>query len=717
MFRDRHFHRTGRWHRVSNLPSADTTAPTITVGPSVGSITDTGAVVTWTTDEAATGVVGYGLTAPGSAGAITVVDTLTLTGATEYVTIPTSSVTFTIGDLVLIAMTKRRLYDDFSVVSPTSGWQWLYNSRYGTGNDQTAGVAVKIISGSEPTNWQFQRGAELVSDWSAVVIVLRDTDGVEATATLVEGLDDFTPDAPDITTLTDNAVVLTGHHSSTLYTDYTATATVGVPSGFTLVGKASTTGAWTALARKTEATAGAKVYGSWTNTPDDGASEYQTWTIAVAPAVAVSSDGRAADYDNQSAYAGSYTTAHTATLSGLAADSTYHYVVESSDAAGNYVTSSDDTFATTAGSTGDPGGYPTTQAAKTFVDWTSASLTEPTLTAWTADPNFDASIRRISDSARALYPKKTAWNADDSVLILDRGGPVMLDGQTYESLGSVTWGSYDVWDGEDPELAWRTRSNENVLYRSYPLQGIITPHRTFSGYSFVHATAEGRPSVDGRYHFLAIGAPSSITGALMYDAVADTIRGSMTLPGDVDHVTTSPSGTYGIVRFATFGTAWGQGNWVVSQTCQPIRNINDGNHGDVARDANLNDVFVGWDGSAYASWRLDTGAKTTILAPLMGGHISGVAFRRPGWVYISNHYANFGVAGWDQILACNLDGSGEVQVFCNARTVQTSSQYQYELSTHAVPSTDGKQVTWGGGWERWTTGNSTAHGYVAKVLP
>lgn len=59
MFRDRHFHRTGRWH-TAGAGATDTTAPTISgVIETPGSTT---ATISWNLDEPATGYIEYGTT-------------------------------------------------------------------------------------------------------------------------------------------------------------------------------------------------------------------------------------------------------------------------------------------------------------------------------------------------------------------------------------------------------------------------------------------------------------------------------------------------------------------------------------------------------------------------------------------------------------------------------------------------------------------------------
>lgn len=350
--------------------------------------------------------------------------------------------------------------------------------------------------------------------------------------------------------------------------------------------------------------------------------------------------------------------------------------------------------------------YPASDTGKTYVPW-GGSLTEPDLGAYVDDPNFEGRIYRVHDTGRAIYPRKPAWNADGTRLVLLNSSKDILDGSTYAVLDNDDNLSVNfVWSATDPDYGFLTRSGG--LYSLAP-GGAYTLIRSVSGY---HLSAEGRQSIDDRYIALQ---KDDDRGALFYDITADSILGTVAFSSDVDWVTTAPSGDYMLVRFVAGGTSSEQGTWLYAQDGSAIRNINSGQHGDVARDGLGRDIYVGFDGGNYRAYRLDETSYIDILGDQISGHISGCMFARLGWVLISNHYQSDGEPGWDQIIAVKTDGSQTVKPFCHARTIQTNTQYTYALSTHAVPSPDGLKATWGGGWERWTTDEDTPHGYVVEV--
>jgi hypothetical protein len=84
---------------------------------------------------------------------------------------------------------------------------------------------------------------------------------------------------------------------------------------------------------------------------------------------------------------------------------------------------------------------------------------------------------------------------------------------------------------------------------------------------------------------------------------------------------------------------------------------------------------------------------------------------------VSNHvhYGNTTTPGYDQLAAIKTDGSGTMQVWAHARTIQDNSAggYEYAASTHAVPNRDGTKIMWGG---RWNSSGSV-YSYVVAMEP
>ncbi len=134
------------------------------------------------------------------------------------------------------------------------------------------------------------------------------------------------------------------------------------------------------------------------------------------------------------------------------------------------------------------------------------------------DPDFGTTVIRITgdegdaipnisgdwgDVTRHHYFKDPAWNADQTLLMLDRNGsgpgPLFLDGNTYEPLFSRSCpGSEDRWHPVDPDL--RIYMGSNIIGTWNVMTDEDTVLHTFSGYSdFRFGPGEGFVSNDGRY--------------------------------------------------------------------------------------------------------------------------------------------------------------------------------------------------------------------------
>src|SRR5690606_1559854 len=76
--------------------------------------------------------------------------------------------------------------------------------------------------------------------------------------------------------------------------------------------------------------------------------------------------------------------------------------------------------------------------------------------------SFDAlgtKVMRITDSSlgsgrifRHAYAMRQPWNADGSRLLLVRSPTNLLDGRTYEPIGSLSLPSDAVWSNKDPDV-------------------------------------------------------------------------------------------------------------------------------------------------------------------------------------------------------------------------------------------------------------------------
>lgn len=164
--------------------------------------------------------------------------------------------------------------------------------------------------------------------------------------------------------------------------------------------------------------------------------------------------------------------------------------------------------------------------------------------------------------------------------------------------------------------------------------------------------SEGSPSADGRYWaFLVDDDRWQGVGLFTYDLTHDRIVATYDLAGHgkprPDHLSMSPSGRHVVV-------SWNDGPTAFTRELTGPRLLQrSGEHSDIAVTAEGDDAYVAVDyksndGSVFMV-NLRTGQRTDLFPTYVAGtatalHISGKAYRRPGWALVST-YADYGKAG------------------------------------------------------------------------
>lgn len=174
-----------------------------------------------------------------------------------------------------------------------SGWTTLSFQQNSGGNDRSGDVQRKVIvtASGEPASYTWTTTGDTDTQNTVVVLIQTRTGDTgtpeDATTTVLDGSNDFTPDAPDITTVTGGSLVITVHGAAYGAAESTAGDAAGAPSGYTLQRGIfqSDAGAHRpvllAVATLETTTPGAQTPGVWTHTPDEATREYLTWTVAV----------------------------------------------------------------------------------------------------------------------------------------------------------------------------------------------------------------------------------------------------------------------------------------------------------------------------------------------------------------------------------------------------------------------------------------------------
>jgi hypothetical protein len=301
--------------------------------------------------------------------------------------------------------------------------------------------------------------------------------------------------------------------------------------------------------------------------------------------------------------------------------------------------------------------------------------------------------------ARNDYSRRQAFNADSSKFIvyaLD-GWWHMYDANTYAYVKRLSGPAGDAepqWHPTNPDLLYYLPTN-GVGMQLTELNVTSGANRVVGSFgarlkarwpsaNAAWTKSEGAPSADGRYWcFMVDNASWGSVGVFTWDLQTDTIVGMRDTNGNrPDHVSMSPSGNYCVTSGdGSEGTvAWSR------DFTQNKKLHHKSEHSDIALDVNGDDVYVSIDyqsgaGEVFMA-NLRTGARTPLFGTYLSGsttaiHVSGKAYRRPGWALIST-YGDSGSRQWlhRKIFAVKL--SSTPVVYNIAHTQTTTAGYWSE---------------------------------------
>jgi hypothetical protein len=338
--------------------------------------------------------------------------------------------------------------------------------------------------------------------------------------------------------------------------------------------------------------------------------------------------------------------------------------------------------------------------------------------------------KKWAGRTRSAYNLKQVWSADEKLLFLGIGGPLVLDGETYQVFHS--WGppAPGTWHPVRPDVMIYVKDNAVCEWnaRSNVTRQLVR----LVGYAdFVQSASEDWISADGRLigvtarreadgkdvGFLVdidAGKKSSIDFVFAEHGFARKER-------EYQVCRPSLSGKYVVLR-ARGGdngpnprgealTVFDLAGKEISRHWAPPHTPG---HGDLALTLDREDVMVGrsddgWpEHSNYygaVSWNLRAN-KLLALGPA-GSHTSGRAFGLPGWVFAST----FGKGG--TVFMVKLDGSGETRTICQT---WHREPVNYWAQTQAVPSPTGTRVLFASNWGTGPDYNDEeAHSFVADL--
>ncbi len=354
------------------------------------------------------------------------------------------------------------------------------------------------------------------------------------------------------------------------------------------------------------------------------------------------------------------------------------------------------------------------------------------------DPIFGTHITRVTDPqgaipgldlswgpvARHHYSRDQAWNADQSLLLLNKGtkGALFLDGRTYKPLFQRRTPGKVRWHPTRPELLVYASDNQIGTWAPNvdPQKDVITPLATFHGYSELSiGKDEGTLSDDGKLVALLARDSSGATVVFAFDLQSNKRFDDIVLTGrNIDSASISPRGNYIIVKGDDLDSNGGADdqNQVYSLTGRKVGSLwsqrHRPGHYDLTIDSQGDQVAVGIsksppDAGLVIKRRLSDGRVTRLTNHGWASHTSTRNIRRRGWAYVTYRRQYDTVTKrpfYDEIVAVSLDGvrdDGSYDIHRLAHThamIPPPPQDDYKTEQHGSVSPDGTKVIFGSNW-------------------
>ena len=348
-------------------------------------------------------------------------------------------------------------------------------------------------------------------------------------------------------------------------------------------------------------------------------------------------------------------------------------------------------------------------------------LAKPPYLTPVTDPVFATQITRITGDpgtqvanipggiwgsvARHHYSKDQAWNADESLIFLDRneaggrGAPLFLDGETYRPLFSrrPPGGGEVRWHSSDPSLM--VFAAENTLGTWNVRTGSMTPLAKFDGYEDLKiGPYEGNLSADGHLIVLTGRNRRGAPVMLVYDLKNGSSRAEIalsTVTKTLDWASISASGKFIVVNDDDDRTFILDYDGVVVSR---FKEYGRPSHYDLALDASGEDIAVGVsksppDEGLVIARRLRDGASVVLTEAGFASHSSTRNIRRSG-----RGFSDF------ETTKTVRPYNGEIITYSLARGVVYRVAHHrnvvgdYLSETHASPSPTGDRVIFASDW-------------------
>ena len=361
------------------------------------------------------------------------------------------------------------------------------------------------------------------------------------------------------------------------------------------------------------------------------------------------------------------------------------------------------------------------------------TLAKPAVGAAVTEPQFGTQIRRITGVASGsdtpaivpLYSTVSAWNADESRLLLLNivaSRHELWDGKSYTFIRSLE----EINPPDVEQVFWHTTDPDVFLYvegkdfiRYHVTDARKEKVTTFSMCSGGNPTGGDDPMFSAfdsnRFAFHCGGI------AFTYDLSSNSVLGMKTIS---EAIQMAPSGTL------TYGSVTGTLTDAALNVVRKLDLADPGAHASMGRWPTGEDT---WNGLVYdpgpmgdqaigsvVVWDMAHFVSKVVVGPDTGfpyprdGHVSALAYRQPGWVFLST-YGNTSGAGLldeENVIADTVSGKvcrvGRHRSWGKGNTHVGDS---YWAEAHTVPSPSGTRAIFGSDWGNGTTIDS----YVVEL--
>jgi hypothetical protein len=360
-------------------------------------------------------------------------------------------------------------------------------------------------------------------------------------------------------------------------------------------------------------------------------------------------------------------------------------------------------------------------------------VAKPAVGQTATDAQFGTKIRRITEvptgaanpAIRPLYATVSAWNSDETLLILYTAGKghSLYDGKTYKFIRDLT----DVhpadveqiyWSTQDPDILFYVDHNQFIRYHVRTATKDVLTTFSFCGDP---TKSDTRASGGSDPFFTSFDSKRIGLGCLgqsfIYDISTNQVLARKANPtGDRLPAQITPSGRMG--WYDESGT-------ITDANLNVLRKLdmkNPAEHSSMGLSPTGEDMWYGVSFDAgrggnteigsLVVWNMNTGASKTVIGPKTGypypptTHVSAMAYRNPGWAVVSTRgdVTGKGLLDLEITVANTVDGrvcrAGRHRSWGKANTHLAQP---YWAESHTVPSPSGTRLLFASDWGNGAT--------------